>query len=65
MDVTLQPMTSQSIQVTWKVCGDGALGSPWPPPLVGLWDFPSQLRGQLLRRHKTRGPGTQLSHITC
>lgn len=24
MDVTLQPMTSQSIQVTWKVCGAGA-----------------------------------------
>lgn len=24
MDVTLQPMTSQSIQVTWKVSGAGA-----------------------------------------
>lgn len=26
MDVTLQPMTSQSIQVTWKVSGAGAAG---------------------------------------
>lgn len=39
MDVTLQPMTSQSIQVTWKVSGAGVAHGL--SLVTGVWAAPN------------------------
>lgn len=41
MDVTLQPMTSQSIQVTWKVSGAGAVRGL--SLVTGVWAVPNAI----------------------